>query len=89
MIEWNSASGTRFVKNSPDVEIGFFYVDILDEMDTTCLKECLKNDECFVYEETVDGECAPRSLRLPLNHFSSLNHSAIEPEYSGCQLDAT
>lgn len=64
VTDWSGASGQRFSKNAAGVEVGSFNAGDLDEKATTCSKECQKNKECFVYEETADGECAATGLFL-------------------------
>ena len=49
-------SANLFTDNS-DIEVDFIFGDYLDG--TTCAQECQDNPDCFVFDETVDGECGP------------------------------
>jgi len=49
-------SAFRFADNR-DIELDFFDSYDLGIKDSTCLQECQENEDCFAFDETVDGEC--------------------------------
>lgn len=56
-------SANLLVENGP-IELDFIFGDYLEA--DGCLRECQENAECFAFDETVDGECAP-ALNAPVN----------------------